>query len=79
MSGYQEIDILLIENNPGDIRLTQEALKEAKGKNRLHVAEDGVAAIAFLCREDAYHKAPRPDLILLDLNLPKKDGREALQ
>jgi two-component system, chemotaxis family, response regulator Rcp1 len=80
MSGHQqEIEILLVEDNPGDIRLTQEALKEAKVKNQLHVAEDGVAAITFLRREGTYHNAPRPDLILLDLNLPKKDGREVLQ
>jgi two-component system, chemotaxis family, response regulator Rcp1 len=74
----REIEILLVEDNPGDIRLAQEALKEAKVQSQLHVAEDGVAAIAFLRREGTYHNAPRPDLILLDLNLPKKDGREVL-
>ena len=72
------IEILLVEDNPGDVRLTQEALKEAKVRNNLHVVEDGVEALAFLRQEGQYADAPRPDLILLDLNLPKKDGREVL-
>jgi CheY-like chemotaxis protein len=72
------IDILMVEDNPGDIRLTLEALKENKMNNTLHVAKDGVEAMAFLRREGKYADAPRPDLILLDLNLPKKDGREVL-
>jgi CheY-like chemotaxis protein len=72
------IEILLVEDNPGDVRLTVEALKEAKVCNKLHVAEDGVKAMAFLRREEEYADAPRPDVILLDLNLPKKDGREVL-
>jgi len=72
------IDILLVEDNPGDVRLTKEALKEGKVRNNLHVAEDGVEAIAFLHREGRYSEMPRPDIILLDLNLPKKDGREVL-
>ncbi len=72
------IEILLVEDNPGDVRLTVEALKEAKVGNNLHVAEDGVEAMAFLRREGKYAEVPRPDLILLDLNLPKKDGREVL-
>jgi len=72
------IDILLVEDNPGDIRLTREALQEAKVHNRLHSAHDGEAALAFLRREKGYENAVRPDLILLDLNLPKKDGREVL-
>lgn len=72
------IDILLIEDGPGDIRLTQEALKEGKVLNRLHVATDGETAMSFLLRKGRYAHAPRPDLILLDLNLPKKDGREVL-
>src|SRR5256885_14773861 len=72
------IDILLVEDNPGDVRLTIEALKEGKVLNTLSVAMDGVEALAFLHREDKYADAPRPDLILLDLNLPKKDGREVL-
>ena len=72
------IDILLVEDNPGDVRLTQEALKEAKLGNELHVVEDGVEAMAFLRRQGAYRNAVRPDLILLDLNLPLKNGREVL-
>jgi chemotaxis family two-component system response regulator Rcp1 len=72
------IEILLIEDNPGDVRLIVEALKENKLYNNLHVVEDGAAAMAFLHREGEYANTPRPDLILLDLNLPKKDGREVL-
>jgi chemotaxis family two-component system response regulator Rcp1 len=72
------IEILLVEDNPGDVRLTQEALKENKIRNTLHVAVDGVEAMAFLRREGKHARSPRPDLILLDLNLPKKDGREVL-
>lgn len=73
------IRILLVEDNPGDVRLTKEALKEAKVRNQLSVVEDGVAAMNFLRREAEYADAERPDLILLDLNLPKKDGREVLE
>ncbi len=73
------IEILLVEDNPGDARLTVEALKEAKVRNQLHVVDDGVKAMAFLRRQAAYSTVPRPDLILLDLNLPKKDGREVLE
>ncbi len=73
------VEILLVEDNPGDVRLTQEALKESKVTNNLSVAEDGVEALAFLKREGKYADAPRPDLLLLDLNLPKKDGRELLE
>jgi chemotaxis family two-component system response regulator Rcp1 len=72
------IEILLVEDNPGDIRLTQEALKEGKILNNLSVVTNGVEAMAFLRREGRYENAPRPELILLDLNLPKKDGREVL-
>ena len=71
-------EILLVEDNPGDVELTREALSDAKVNNNLHVARDGVEAMAFLRREGQFSSAPRPDLILLDLNLPKKDGREVL-
>ena len=73
------IDVLLVEDSPGDIRLTQEAFRAANSDIRLHVAMDGVEALAFLAQEGDHAEAPRPDLILLDLNLPKKDGREVLQ
>ena len=72
------IEILLVEDNPGDVRLTKESLKDAKVSNNVHVAEDGVVAMTFLRREGLHADAPRPDLILLDLNLPEKDGREVL-
>jgi chemotaxis family two-component system response regulator Rcp1 len=72
------IEILMVEDNPGDVRLTREALKGGKILNQLHVVEDGVAALDFLYRRAPHADAPRPDLILLDLNLPKKDGREVL-
>jgi two-component system, chemotaxis family, response regulator Rcp1 len=73
------IEILLVEDNPGDVRLTREALKEGKVANHLHVAADGVEALAFLRREGRFADAVRPDVILLDLNLPRKDGREVLE
>lgn len=72
------IEILLVEDNPADVRLTEEALREGKVRNNLHVARDGVEAVDFLKRRGKYAGAPRPDLVLLDLNLPKKDGREVL-
>jgi CheY-like chemotaxis protein len=72
------IEILLVEDNPADVRLTMEALKEDKVLNHLSVAMDGVEALAFLRHEGHYAGAPRPDLVLLDLNLPRKDGREVL-
>ena len=72
------IEILLVEDNPGDIRLTREALKDAKMLNHLSVCTDGEEAMRFLRREDEYAGSPRPELILLDLNMPKKDGREVL-
>lgn len=72
------IDILLVEDNPADVRLTQEAFKETTIPNKLHVVRDGSEALAFLEQTGRYTKSPRPDIILLDLNLPKKDGREVL-
>jgi chemotaxis family two-component system response regulator Rcp1 len=72
------MEVLLVEDSPGDVRLTQEAFRDAEMSIRLHVATDGVEAMAFLRREGANAKSPRPDIILLDLNLPKMDGREVL-
>jgi two-component system, chemotaxis family, response regulator Rcp1 len=72
------IEVLLVEDSPGDVRLTQEAFREYSKPIRLHLATDGVEAMAFLRREGIHANAPRPDLILLDLNLPKMDGREVL-
>jgi CheY-like chemotaxis protein len=73
------IEVLLVEDSPGDVRLTREALKDAKVRISLHVALDGIEAMAFLERAGKHARAPRPDLILLDLNLPRKDGREVLK
>ncbi len=72
------IEILLVEDSPGDARLTKEGFDETGLRNTLHVVKDGVEAMAFLRREDVYADAPAPDLILLDLNLPRKSGREVL-
>lgn len=72
------IEVLLVEDDEGDVVMTREALDEGKVVNRLHVAPDGVAAIEFLRREGPHADAPRPDLILLDLNLPRRDGRQVL-
>lgn len=71
-------EILLVEDNPGDVRLTKEALGEGRIYNNLNVVRDGIEALAFLLREGEYADAPRPDIILLDLNLPRKSGREVL-
>ncbi|HEU0300946.1 MAG TPA: response regulator [Longimicrobium sp.] len=73
------IEVLLVEDNPGDVRLTREAMREGKVATALSVVSDGVEAMAFLRHEGSYAGAPRPDLILLDLNLPRKDGREVLR
>ncbi len=75
---HSPIEILLVEDNPGDVRLTQEAMKEGKVLNNLSVVNDGIEALAFLRREGPYADAPRPDLILLDLNLPRMSGKEVL-
>ncbi len=72
------IEVLLVEDSPGDVRLTEEALKEGKVRNNLNVVMDGVEAMAYLRREGRYASAIRPDIVLLDLNMPKKDGREVL-
>jgi chemotaxis family two-component system response regulator Rcp1 len=77
-TGAVPIEVLLVEDSPGDVRLTREAFKDAKVHINLQVASDGAEAMAFLGREGKHSNAPRPDLILLDLNLPKKDGREVL-
>ncbi|MBK1650068.1 response regulator [Rhabdochromatium marinum] len=73
------IEILLVEDNPADIRLTREALKDSKTLNNLHVAMDGLEALAYLQCEGEHAQRPRPDLVLLDLNLPRMDGRELLR
>src|SRR5437764_679641 len=78
LSMGRSIEILLVEDNPGDVRLTIEALRDSKVRNNLHVAMDGVEAMAFLRGEGPYANVPRPDLVLLDLNLPRKDGRQVL-
>jgi two-component system, chemotaxis family, response regulator Rcp1 len=72
------VEVLLVEDNPGDVRLTQEAFRDANPSIHLHVASDGVEAVAFLRHQGIHGNAPRPDIILLDLNLPKMDGREVL-
>ena len=79
MSDPAEIDVLLVEDDEGDVLMTREAFEHHKLRNQLHVVPDGVEAIAFLRREGKHEGAPRPGLILLDLNLPRKDGREVLE
>ena len=79
MAIERPVEILLVEDNPGDVRLTKEALIELKVRHNLHVVTDGEAALEFLFQRDRYGKAVRPDLILLDLNLPRRNGREVLE
>lgn len=79
MTAIKPLEILLVEDSPGDIRLTREAMKEGKVLNQLNVVMDGVEAMAYLRNEGKYKDAMRPDLVLLDLNLPKKNGREVLK
>ena len=78
MTGHP-VEILLVEDSPGDVQLTNEALRDAKVSTHLHVATDGEEALAFLRREAGFEDVPRPDLVLLDLNLPKKSGHEVLE
>ena len=78
MENLKLVEILLIEDNPGDARLTREALKDGKVRNSLHIVYDGEEATDFLFKRNQYKNAPRPDLIILDLNLPKKNGQEVL-
>jgi CheY-like chemotaxis protein len=75
----RQIEVLLVEDDPGDVLMTREAFQDYKLANQLHVVHDGADAMAFLRREGGYSGAPRPDLVLLDLNLPRMDGREVLQ
>jgi len=78
MSEREPVEILLAEDNPGDVKLTRKALEKGQLANNLHVANDGVETMQFLRGEGAYAETPRPDLVLLDLNMPRKDGREVL-
>jgi chemotaxis family two-component system response regulator Rcp1 len=77
-NSHRPVEILIVEDNPGDVELTTLALKEGKVQNRISAVGDGIEAMAFLRRQPPYEEAPRPDLIFLDLNLPRKDGRETL-
>jgi chemotaxis family two-component system response regulator Rcp1 len=79
MTDRDPVDILLAEDNPGDVKLTKKALEQGKLVNNLHVVNDGVGTMAYLRNEGEYADTPRPDLILLDLNMPRKDGRDVLE
>ncbi|MBT3785577.1 response regulator [bacterium] len=79
LSLNSRVEILLVEDNPGDVRLAKTALKEAEFENHISVAKDGVEALSFLRQEGQFEQAPRPDIILLDLNLPRKSGHEVLE
>jgi len=78
LESMRAIEILMVEDNPGDVRLTREAFKDGRVWNQMHVVEDGLAALDFLHRRPPFEAAPRPDIVLLDLNLPRMDGREVL-
>jgi two-component system, chemotaxis family, response regulator Rcp1 len=78
ISGNLVCQVLLVEDNPADARLTQEALREGNNQNKLHHVKDGVEALQFMRREGAYADAPTPDVVILDLNMPRKDGRQVL-